>query len=271
MKRVNLYDLIELGKGIQSILLLENESRPVDGFLAATRLQASLTFLQQNEVVDYKVIEHSAKDLENKLKNLLQIFEKKYSDGNDLTQIGWNNRYYVNQATGIFENVLAAQCRVAATYSVSKIGIYSTNDLIENASARFPKETQSVIGVEALNQLQEAAQCLSFQLNTACGFHMMRAVEYVLLIYMKQICGRKFSSLNTNWGSYIDELEKISKGNGRKKPATETIDLLRQLKNNHRNPVMHAEFVLNMTEAQDIFELGSVVISHLAQKISKLC
>lgn len=269
MKRVNLYDLVELGKGIQSVLNLEDESRPVDGYLAATRLQNSLNFLKQNEVVDYKVIEHSAQELEKKLKNLREVFENKGND--DVTAIGWSKRYYANQATGIFENVLAAQCRVAATYSVSKIGIYSTNDLIENASARFPKETQSIIGDEALGQLQEAAQCLSFQLNTACGFHMMRAVEYVLLIYMKKICGRKFSSLNTNWGSYIDELEKMLKGSSRKKPATETIDLLRQLKNNHRNPVMHAEFVLNTTEAQDIFELGSVVISHLSQKISKLC
>lgn len=270
MRRVNLYDFVELGKAIQSILNLEDESRPVDGYIAASKLKKSLDLLKADQIIDYSMVDHNVRELDEKLKSLIERFQKKDNQGKDYTEVGWSARYHSVSSTNVFENVLAAQCRAAATYSVSKVGIYSTNDLIENAAFRFSQETQQIIGRDALGQLQEAAQCLSFQLHTACGFHMMRAVEYVLLIYMKKICGRKFSSLNTNWGSYIDELEKISKGSARKKPAVATIDLLRQLKNNHRNPVMHAEFVLNQNEAQDIFELGSVVISHLAQKIQSL-
>src|SRR3546814_3422763 len=74
----------------------------------------------------------------------------------------------------------------------------------------------------------------------------------------------------SDWSSDVcssDLLEEINKGRSRKKPRSETIDLIRQMKNNHRNPVMHAEFVLSDKEAQDIFQLGSVVISHLAQEI----
>jgi hypothetical protein len=267
MRRVNLYDFVELGKGIQSVLSLQDESRPVDGYIAATKLKKSLDLLKEEQIIDYNIVSHNVRDLDDKLKAISDRFQHKNEEGKEYTEIGWSARYYATSSANVFENVLAAQCRAAATYSVSKVGIYSTNDLIENAASRFADDTQNIIGKDALGQLQEAAQCLSFQLHTACGFHMMRAVEYVLLIYMKKMCGRKFSSLNTNWGSYIDELEKIAKGKARKKPAVVTIDLLRQLKNNHRNPVMHAEFVLNPTEAQDIFELGSVVISHLAQKI----
>lgn len=270
MRRVNLYDFVELGKAIQSVLSLEDESRPVDGYIAASKLKKSLDLLKADQIIDYNIVSHNVRELDDKLKPLGERFKKKDSEVKDYTEIGWSARYYATASTNVFENVLAAQCRAAATYSVSKVGIYSTNDLIENAASRFSGDAQKIIGDDALGQLQEAAQCLSFQLHTACGFHMMRAVEYVLLIYMKKICGRKFSSLNTNWGSYIDELEKIAKGTARKKPAVATIDLLRQLKNNHRNPVMHAEFVLNPNEAQDIFELGSVVISHLAQKIKTL-
>lgn len=267
MRRINLYDFVELGKAIQYILSLQDESRPMDGYIAADKLKKSLELLKLEQIVDYNIMSHNVNELDSNLKKLIDRFQNKDDQGRNYAEIGWSARYYATSSANVFENVLAAQCRAAATYSVSKIGIYSTNDLIENAASRFSDHVQSIIEKDALSQLQEAAQCLSFQLHTACGFHMMRAVEYVLLIYMKKMCGRKFSSLNTNWGSYINELEKITKGNARKKPAVETIDLLRQLKNNHRNPVMHAEFVLNPNEAQDIFELGSVVISHLAQKI----
>ena len=99
---------------------------------------------------------------------------------------------------------------------------------------------------------------------------MMRAVEYVLIAYMKELCGRNFDSLNTNWGAYIAELEKISSSSRRKKASAETIDLLRHIKNNHRNPVMHADFVLTEQEAMDIFDLGAVVMSHLAEEHAKI-
>src|SRR3546814_11745270 len=122
----------------------------------------------------------------------------------------------------------------SVSYYVSQVGVYSTNDLIENSSARFSEETQKIIGVDALGQFQEAAQCLCYQLYTACGFHMMRAVEYVLLNYMRTICGRKFSSLTTNWGSYVAALEEINKGRSRKKPRSETIDLKRKMKKNQK-------------------------------------
>jgi hypothetical protein len=87
---------------------------------------------------------------------------------------------------------------------------------------------------------------------------------------MKLVCGRNFTSLNANWGAYIGELEKIRQSRSRKKASQETIDLLRQMKDNHRNPVMHTELHLSMQEAMDIFDLGAVVISHLIEEIHRL-
>jgi hypothetical protein len=42
------------------------------------------------------------------------------------------------------------------------------------------------------------------------------------------------------------------------------------MKNNHRNPVMHAEISLSKEEAIDIFDLGGVVMSHLAEELIRL-
>ena len=98
----------------------------------------------------------------------------------------------------------------------------------------------------------------------------MRAIECSLLSLMKAICGRKFVSLNTNWGSYIAEIERVIASTKRKKPTQETVDLMRQIKNNHRNPVMHAELDLSAQEAMDIFDMGAVVISHLTEEVFRL-
>ena len=87
---------------------------------------------------------------------------------------------------------------------------------------------------------------------------------------MQLVCGKRFASLNANWGAYIAELEKIIKEKTRKKPTLETIDLLRQMKNNHRNPVMHAEINLTSQEAMDVFDLGAVVMSHLSEELRRL-
>jgi hypothetical protein len=59
-------------------------------------------------------------------------------------------------------------------------------------------------------------------------------------------------------------LAAIMKSNKRRKPRHQTIDLLRQLKNNHRNPLMHAELVLSDKEALDLFSIGGTVMSALA-------
>src|SRR3546814_1140614 len=76
--------------------------------------------------------------------------------GNHGSCLGRLLPYYAQEAVKSFENVLAAECRAAATYYVSQVGVYSTNDLIENSSARFSEETQKIIGVDALGQFQEA-------------------------------------------------------------------------------------------------------------------
>jgi hypothetical protein len=102
----------------------------------------------------------------------------------------------------------------------------------------------------AIAEYDASAKCLAFRLPTAAGFHMMRAIEFVLVPYVQIFSGRNFSSLNTNWGSYVAHLKSVLKGAARRKPKVQNVDLIRQLKNNYRNPVMHADMVLTEEEAR---------------------
>ncbi len=233
-------------------------------------LNKILSSFSISKQVDFGHLDYYVNELQNAMSLIRDRYFDDSKDGNDHKELGWKPAYTLSKALDEFKTILSAECRSLSSYTIQKVGIYYTNDLIEKPENKFSDHVRSNINKDALIQFKEAAQCLSFRLYTACGYHMMRSVEYVFLDLMKCICGRKFDSLNTNWGAYINEMQKIVSSNKRRKPSKETIDLLRQIKDNHRNPVMHADVSLAEHEAMDIFDLGAVVMSHLSEEIRKL-
>jgi cytochrome c556 len=270
LQRINLFQLVELGENLSQASKIKKEDEPFDASLAVFSLERTLNSLRREEKIQFSVASHYIDDLLKATKKVHERSNEKDAEGNSFKDLGWSAQYQLKSKLDAFRTVLAAEFRSAATYYVAKIGIYSTENLIENASSRFVPHIAERLGNDALDQYQEAARCLVFGLHTACGFHMMRAVEHTLLLLMKKVCGKAFASLNANWGAYIAKLQQVESSKSRKKPKGETIDLLRQMKNNHRNPVMHAEISLSKEEAIDIFDLGGVVMSHLAEELIRL-
>lgn len=266
MRRINLFDFVELGEGFREISKIKDETDPFDALMSSWGLKSAIRKLEQFGDTDLQISKHSIAEVKVALEDINIRMRQKDDDGNDVKALGFGVRWKVEKSTGDFRTILAAELREVSTYLVGKVGIYSTNDLIERADHRFPAAQRGNIDASALVQYREAAKCLAFGMNTACAFHMMRAIESSLLSLMRIVCGRKFESLNTNWGSYIAEMRKITASSRRKKPTKETIDLIGQIKDNHRNPVMHNEFDLSAQEAIDIFDLGSVVISHISDE-----
>ncbi|MBU6269283.1 MAG: hypothetical protein KGN34_17180 [Sphingomonadales bacterium] len=273
MRRINIYDVVELGEGLTKAQSVNEKSSIIDAWFGVYALGNALDKISSGQLIEFGIGKHYVDELFNAVKDIASTFQQwqdSHDTGKDIPNIDWTLQYNLRSKMDEFKTVLAAESRTSATYYVSKVGIYSTSDLIEDATKKFSPETRSVIDAEALDQFQDSAKCLAYSLNTACAFHMMRAIEASLLSLMRLVCGKSFASLNANWGAYIAELEKINNGRGRKKVKKETIDLLRQIKNNHRNPVMHAELNLTRQEALDIFDLGSVVISHVSQEIDHI-
>jgi len=270
MHRINLFELVELGEAIKNTTGITDKDEPFDAYIKVHALDLALRKLVDNKAIQFDLTDHNILTVQEAIEGIRVRCTEKDKNGNVVCDLGFAARWKFNQSLSDFRTVMAAEFRGASTYFVGKVGIYSTNDLIENASNRFREELREKIDKKAMLQFQEAARCLAFGLNTSCGFHMMRAIECSLLSLMKAICGRKFVSLNTNWGSYIAEIERVIASTKRKKPTQETVDLMRQIKNNHRNPVMHAELDLSAQEAMDIFDMGAVVISHLTEEVFRL-
>jgi hypothetical protein len=162
-----------------------------------------------------------------------------------------------------FETVLSEELVTSSAYSATKKGIYSTADLIENAEKAFPVSVIGKFSEDTIREIQEAGKCLAFDMATACAFHMMRATEEVMHRYYVSACKPKPQRKLENWGAYIGELKKSGKAE-----VKEVVAMLQQIKDRHRNLIMHPEIVLSIDEAFTLFEIAQGAIIAMADDMT---
>ena len=175
-----------------------------------------------------------------------------------------------------FEVVLSAELPMLVTYHVTQKGIYDTADLVERAERCLPDAAQNAIGETVTEELRQAGRCLALDSPTACGFHMMRALEAVLHRYYLAMCQPPSQEPLDNWGAYWSALRKaagLDKGSGDApaikdaaavKHVARLVPLLQQLKDQDRNLIMHPEIVLTVEEASSLFETAKAAIIVMA-------
>lgn len=163
-----------------------------------------------------------------------------------------------------FETVLTAELQTLATYHVTQKGIYSTADLIERADNTLPASVLPKISRAVKEEIKQSGRCLAFDSGTACAFHIMRAVEAVMHEYYIAICKPKPRPLKRleSWGAYIAEFQKSPKAE-----VKEVVAILQQIKDQHRNLIMHPEVVLTPDEAFTLFEIAQGAIIAMADKL----
>ena len=153
----------------------------------------------------------------------------------------------------------------ASLYLVEQTGAYRTKTLIEAADAVFPKSVHDALQLDAITDIQAAGRSLAFELPTAAGFHICRAIETTLLQYFSEL--KIEVPEYRNIGRYIEALEKCAEAKGIDPKVLATLDQFRDL---HRNPIMHPDVHLNMEEAQILFALAQSAISGIALDIMKI-
>jgi hypothetical protein len=171
-----------------------------------------------------------------------------------------------------FETVLNEELATLSAYSVSKKGIYSTPDLIDNTEKVFPVSILSKLSPDIVREIQEAGKCLAFDISTASGFHMLRATEGVLYQYYIAVGKPKKKEKLENWGAYIAYFYKLTEPEAKINQETvnhikKVLALLQQVKDQDRNLIMHPEIVLNADEAFVLFETTKTAIMTMVEKL----
>jgi hypothetical protein len=179
---------------------------------------------------------------------LLDAIKALTLDGDRTNDINMYEAYLVTSALSEFETVLTAELSQLNIFMVVKKRGYDTSDLVHKGWVLFPDEIVTKVP-ESLPDLGYAARCIAFELPTAAGFHMHRANESVLHHYYDAVTGGAARPTSRNIGDYLTAL--------RTQGDQKILSALKDLKDLHRNPLIHPEHTLESVD-EAIALLGSI-------------
>lgn len=122
---------------------------------------------------------------------------------------------------------------------------------------------------DASSDLTEASYCLAMSRNTACVFHLMRALEYAV-----KILGEKLEvtvidkdNITLEWGKILSNLNKKIEGMPKgelKDTWASTASLLYHVKIAWRNSTMHPKGTYTEDEASSVYVAVRSFMTHLS-------
>lgn len=258
MKQINTYGLYQLANQLAPLRGLPVDPKQLD------RDDYTLTFaafyldqfFNQNKVLPLELSSDAANELSDAVKAVIKKIWANPPEEVERWQLN-SIKSKLNQ----LETVMGLELQRHLTYLVSQIGGYSMPLLTTKAEVNILEDALAVIDEQAKKDFREAGRCLAFEVPTASGFHSMRATENVLRQYYRELTGK--ASERIDWGTCVTELKKA-------KANPKVMQVLDQIRDLHRNPLMHPQEFLNMKEAISLFDIAKSAIGSLAEEIAKL-
>ena len=256
MRRVNHYQYYYLGMTLRPLHELPEKASLLHISARLQNAESALERLLADPLVPLSVSRPAATNLLNHIQNVTKIWK-----GGTIEQIAklseqtldFTDHYYITQAISRFEMVFSAELQSAATYVVSRKGIYSTTDLIEHAEELLEEPFRSYLPEQAVIDLREAGRCVAFELATAAGFHIIRGTEAVLRQYYAVVTGKQPKNKMRSWRAYYKQLLK----NDVDPKIIAVIDQMREL---YRNPIFHPEDTLTPAQATTLLGIAQAAI-----------
>jgi hypothetical protein len=260
VRPVNENYFYQLGAVIRPLLGIEHPVTFADIITLSFQAQSWLDWFMADKVVPLSVCKGSGSKLSAAIATVISEFNK--PNVNADTQVPFEFVYPVTSNAKDFDIVFTAELQTLDTYFVSQTGIYKTSDLIERAERIFPESILSTIPDYAVKDIRECGRCLAFDLPTSAGFHILRATEALIREYYKVVVGELPKMKSRNWGRYIDILRR----HGADARIMGALDQIREM---HRNPIMHPEDFLSAEEAATLFGVAQGLIVFIAADIEK--
>jgi hypothetical protein len=243
MQRFNTFRLYQLGQRIHPLTELKTEGQKY-GDVFGNLLQArfDLADLLKNVAFSLKTCRQPAEKLIDSINEIIPPSIQEAVRKDKEIEIDWWQLSSIKDAANRFETVLSEELAILDTYTIAAKGAYSTPELISNAEVMFPPKIREKIPARAIEDIKQAGKCLAFETSTAAAFHIVRALESLIVEYFKKIAGTNPVDKRRNWGVYIKVL--------RTKPEADPkiLDFLEHIKDNYRNPISHPEATLSTDE-----------------------
>lgn len=275
MKHLDSYRFYELAAKLNGLFRGTAQGRIVDMFTPLTEAQNSLDSWIKGEVF---ALESSKAEATKLLNKMGAIFNRYYIDPNtkQLRKPTGEDRIDAQEMAIIanmlekFEHALAAELNRAPIYLVSKCGIYSTYDLIENARNCFSDTLRKIIPESSLHEFDMAGRSLAFGLSTAATMHLLRAVEIVLKMYYEKFSGQDVARNERSYAIYLKRLAVLADDEANAyRPDKRLLQMLAQIKEHYRNPLMNSDSSFSSDKALALFGLATAAMTLMCEEITR--
>ncbi len=162
--------------------------------------------------------------------------------------------------------ILARELPQLNLFLITQHRAYDMTILINNGEKLLSEASLNCLSVsrlEVIREVKEAARCLAFNVATAVGLHLSRAVESVIIKEYFPAAGVVIPK-HRNLGRYIEALEKVNKVNQK------VIGKLRDFKDYYRNLIAHPEEYWNIDNADSAFGTAINLIEAITHDIDDL-
>lgn len=274
MKQMNAYRFYELGAKLHGLFSTENGARVADLFAPLSETQTLLDGFIKGDSIVLATSKSDAVKLLNKIGTIFNRYfidpaTRQLKDQAGEDRIDPHELATLRSLVEKFEHALAAELNRAPTYVAGKRGIYSTYDLAENAQEIFSESLRSSIPTAAQNEFTSAGRALAFSMGTAAVMHTLRAVEIMLRSYFEVFAGAAAAKGERNYSSYLKKLAVMAEEEDRtSRPDKRVVQMLAQIKDHYRNPLVLAEVTPSVDEATQVFGMASALISLMAEAVA---
>jgi hypothetical protein len=221
------------------------------------------TFFDETKHIPMPHVQEAAKVLYEHIQKILNRISVKEVDFPDQEKepITLHESVFVVEYAKRFEQEFRFASRDLNIFSVADIGTHSTTKLLQDAHLNLPEDVRKRLSDEVINDLRSAGRCLAFNISTAAGFHILRAVEPLTLQYRNKLAGASAPLKSRSWGVYIRDI----RSHGGDEKVAGALDHIRKF---YRNPIMHPEETLTLDHAISLFYACLSVIVQLDAAIT---
>lgn len=276
VERLNHLGFYELGSALKRLSTHKAEGLKASAILFDLwQAQKLIELLLSGNPISITVCRHAASDLKGSIDRIdRQYFYEQQDDGNwkfkwpgaDAVIEPWQWSNLLNGITQ-FETIFGAEMSETTTYYVPRRGIFFTPALVDAADEAFPQTLLTAIPEKARTDWKAAGRCLAFNLLSASGFHVARAVEGMLEAYYVAFTGAAPGTTLRSWHDYIQALDTARTNGHNPSPTEKTVAELKQMKDDYRNPIAHPRIVLKEADARMLFANGESLIIGMAQEL----
>lgn len=260
MRQFNTYTFYDIAKALRPLEGLREDQERKDVFWNLSSAQMWLGQLWTDQILPLVISKPAISKLWNAIEAVVPSDPQKLQELDMETKIGFLPAWNITNGLRELETVLSAELQSMATYFISQTLAYNTAELISSAENMLPESVRKVIEEAAIADVRQAGRCIAFDLPTGAGFHIMRATESVIRQYHQVVVKAKPRS--RNWGKYIEALRNHN-------ADPKVVAVLDQLREMHRNPIMHPEVVLTSDEATTLLGMAQSAIVAMAMDIAK--